>query len=203
MQSHNVFRISLITFALSLTSCSRTISSRPFPPAEPASQAFNANGQQLIGPGDEVSIRVMGQPELSGPYRVSPDGNIYLPLISSLQATGETPNNLKAMLTRSLSQFIKNPVVSASVSQFMSQKVYFVGEWNKPGPQAFDAPVTLLEAISSAGNLSKFASGRIVIIRKHKNNARERYATTLNDILNGQDNLDSTFLSRGDVVVAE
>ena len=189
--------------SLSLSGCLGTITSNSFPPPAVPSQSFDAQGHQLIGPGDELSVRVMGQPDLSGSYRVSPAGDIYMPLLGAVPVMGQTADGVKTTLTEGLKKFIKSPNVSAALSQFVSQKIYFVGEWNKPGPQSFDTPVTLLEAIGSAGNLSRFASGRIVLIRNGSAESRERYATTLKAVLNGREEADKTTLRRGDVLVAE
>jgi polysaccharide export outer membrane protein len=189
--------------SLLLSGCLGTITSNSFPPTASPSTSFDAQGRQLIGPGDELSIRVMGQQDLSGSYRVSPAGEIYMPLLGAVPVMGQTAEGVKSSLATGLRKFIKSPNVSAAISQFVSQKIYFVGEWNKPGPQSFDTPVTLLEAIGSAGNLSRFASGRIVLIRNANTESRERYATTLKAVLNGRDDADKATLRRGDVLVAE
>jgi protein involved in polysaccharide export with SLBB domain len=87
--------------------------------------------------------------------------------------------------------------------EFLSQKVYFAGEWNKPGPHVLSEPLTLIEAVAVGGNLSRFAKGDIVLIRKAAANGGSRYRATLKDILAGTDGIDKTQLRRGDVLFAE
>jgi protein involved in polysaccharide export with SLBB domain len=185
------------------SSCFATINSLPYPPEVEKSPSFDVTGEQLIGPGDVLAIKVMGQPDLSGDYKVSSSGLVFMPLIGTIPTIDQTPTALNTAITERLQSFIKAPNVSTSITQFLSQRVYFVGEWNTPGPYAFDVPTTLLEAIGAGGNLTRFASGRIVLIRKTKSGARNRYATNISKILNGLDQTDIVQLKRGDVIVAE
>jgi protein involved in polysaccharide export with SLBB domain len=185
-----------------LAGCFATIPSRPFPPSSSPVVSFDTQGEQLVGPGDELLIRVMGQPELTGPYKISSSGNLYMPLIGSIRAMDQTPTTLTRDITNSLQAYVKSPSVSVAITQFVSQKIIFVGEWNRPGPIAFEIPTRLLEAVGAAGNLSRFATGRIVLIRV-EGTTRNRYATSIRSILDGAEDTDKILLRRGDVVVAE
>ncbi len=85
-------------------------------------------GGYVIGDEDVLQISVWGNQELSVTVPVRPDGKISVPLLGDVQATGVTPQELKAKLEQGLSKFVKTPVVSVMVTSINSFKVYVFGE---------------------------------------------------------------------------
>ncbi|MGR9116500.1 MAG: polysaccharide biosynthesis/export family protein, partial [Gammaproteobacteria bacterium] len=71
----------LISLSIGLTGCSQ-------PLLENVEQSADYTYQ--IGPGDGVNIFVWGNPELSTPATVRPDGKITVPLVEELLASGKT-----------------------------------------------------------------------------------------------------------------
>ena len=51
--------------------------------------------EYLIGPDDILAINVWKEPEISRTLPVRPDGNISLPLVGDLRASGRTPMQLQ------------------------------------------------------------------------------------------------------------
>ncbi len=82
----------------------------------------------VIGDEDVLQISVWGNPELSVTVPVRPDGKISVPLLGDVQATGVTPQELKAKLEQGMVKFVKSPVVSVMVTAINSFKVYVFGE---------------------------------------------------------------------------
>ncbi len=82
----------------------------------------------VIGDEDVLQISVWGNPELSVTVPVRPDGKISVPLLGDVQATGVTPQELKAKLEQGFVKFVKSPVVSVIVTAINSFKVYVFGE---------------------------------------------------------------------------
>jgi polysaccharide export outer membrane protein len=82
----------------------------------------------VIGDEDVLQISVWGNPELSVTVPVRPDGKISVPLLGDVQATGVTPQELKAKLEQGFVKFVKSPVVSVMVTAINSFKVYIFGE---------------------------------------------------------------------------
>jgi polysaccharide export outer membrane protein len=82
----------------------------------------------VIGDEDVLQISVWGNQELSVTVPVRPDGKISVPLLGDVQATGQTPQELKVKLEQGLSKFVKTPVVSVMVTAINSFKVYVFGE---------------------------------------------------------------------------
>jgi polysaccharide export outer membrane protein len=94
-----------------------TANDTPTPPTA-AAPAVSANSTDyVIGDGDMLAINVWHETELSRVLPVRPDGKISLPLVGDLQATGLTPGELQAKITKQLLTMMENPeVTSASVS---------------------------------------------------------------------------------------
>lgn len=128
--------------------------------AGPAAQEYT------IGPGDVLKITVWGQDDLSKEYPVTLEGRVPFPLIGNVQAAGLTTTQLAKRLHDLLEKdYLVNPQVLVSVSQYLSSKVHVVGEAEKPGLLYLTGPTTLLEVISKAGGLSKTAGKDLVLVR--------------------------------------
>ena len=87
----------------------------------------------VVGVDDVLNVYVRHNPEVSGEFPVSPEGQIFMPLVGDVQAADLTKAELQASLTEKLSKFIINPEVAVGVSQYRSKKVYVVGEVMRTG----------------------------------------------------------------------
>src|SRR5277367_6697543 len=65
----------------------------PFATQPPASVAAAPDERRLIelGPGDQISLEVYGQPDMNSTLYVSNDGTISVPLAGPVQVGGLTP----------------------------------------------------------------------------------------------------------------
>ncbi|MGC1818019.1 MAG: polysaccharide biosynthesis/export family protein, partial [Casimicrobiaceae bacterium] len=116
--------------ALALAACATTPS---YPPA-PASLG-DVDYNYIIGPSDVVNVIVWRNPELSMSVPVRPDGKITTPLIDDLPALGRTPTELERDMEKALAKYIRDPVVTVVVTNFVgptSQQVRVIGEATKP-----------------------------------------------------------------------
>jgi polysaccharide export outer membrane protein len=112
-----------------------------------------AQEEYRIGVDDVLSISVWETPNLSLEVVVRPDGMISFPLLDDIPAEGKTPLELKAYLTKRLSPFIKEPIVTVIVRSFNSLKVYIQGEVLKPGSYSFREKFSLAEVVAMAGGI--------------------------------------------------
>ena len=58
--------------------------------------------EYVIGAGDNLSIQVWREPNLSGNFTVRPDGKITFPLLNDIKAEGLTPLQLKKVIETGL-----------------------------------------------------------------------------------------------------
>jgi polysaccharide export outer membrane protein len=150
----------------------------------------------VIGAEDILMIRVWREPELSSAVQVRPDGKITLPLVGELQAAGFTPEELKAKVVESLSEFINKPEVMVSLQQVLSRRYYITGGVNRPGTYPLVVSVSVLEALTNAGGFREFANTKkITILRKGK-----LIKFNYNDVIKGK-NLDQNIqVENGDFI---
>lgn len=177
-------------------------------PAEPLHQAptgstFNRQGEYILGAGDTLGLRVLGQEELTGRFVISAEGQVSLPLAGFVPAAGYTTAQLKLVLFQRLSPFINKPDIAITVVARGSYKVYFSGEVRSPSAQILDKPTTLLQGITLAGGPTLYASGRVVLMRRDGRGRLRRFAVDYEALLEGGPRGDNFVLERGDVVHLE
>ncbi len=90
----------------------------------------------IIGPGDNVTIFVWGNPDISTTATVRPDGKITIPLAEDLPASGKTPSQLARVMEKELGKYVRDPQVVIIVSGFQgiySQQVRIIGQLSGGG----------------------------------------------------------------------
>ena len=132
---------------------------------EPARQG--AMRDYRVGPGDVLKITVFGHEDLSKPANVGSDGRINYSLLGAVNVAGKTPLEIQEELAKALGRdYIVNPQVSVEVDKFASQYIYVNGPVNTPGRFPLQGGMTLKDAISLGGGLSKEAGYSITVARK-------------------------------------
>lgn len=108
-------------------------------------------------------------------YLVGPDGRLFFPMIGQVPVSGLTVEQIRLRLTKKLSRYVRDPQVQVRVTSFRSQKIYVMGEVEKPGVQALtDVPLSITDAVAFAGGVDRETSdpGHIYVIRGSLNNPR-------------------------------
>src|ERR1051326_3861487 len=119
-----------------------------------SSGAAQAPGAYVLGPDDQVLIRVLDAPEIEDKaIRIDASGKISVPLAGEVHAAGLTTDQLKAELTKRLSTYLVSPSVTVTVAEYGSQPVSVLGAVNQPGVQHIHGPKPLFEVISLAGGM--------------------------------------------------
>ena len=113
-----------------------------------------------IGPSDAISVVIFNEPDISSPQlRVDIGGNVNLPLIGKIQATGKTTD----MLAREIEQrmagggFLVNPKATVNLVEAVSQKVTVEGQVTQPGVYQITGQTTLLEALALSHGETRIA----------------------------------------------
>jgi polysaccharide biosynthesis/export protein len=122
--------------------------------------------EYAAGPQDVLTITVWEQAALSGKFTVGTDGNISFPLLGTIKVAGLTSRAIETLLrTRLGDGYLKNPQVTVEVTQFLSQRIFVMGEVRTPGAVALTGEVTLLEALTRAGGVTENAGGELLLLR--------------------------------------
>jgi len=158
----------------------------------------------LIGPGDTVNVFVWGNPDLSATVPVRPDGKITTPLVEDVQASGKTPTELARDMEQALATYIKNPVVTVIVTNYVgrfTEQVRVVGQAAQPQALPYREHMTLLDVMIAVGGLTEFAAGNRASIVRVEDGQQRQYAVRLDDLLNDGDITANVAMQPGDVLI--
>ena len=120
----------------------------------------------VLGPGDELLIRVWGQVSLNLRTTVDRDGSIYLPKIGEFSVVGLKYSQLQAALNSELSRVFKNFELSVSLGMLRSIQIYVVGEVRLPGTYTIGSLSTIINALFASGGPSKNGSMRQIELKR-------------------------------------
>ena len=117
-----------VLLAIVMTACTSNFPEQEFY-AEPV---FVRDAPFILGPSDNISVRVYQHPDLSGSFNVDDTGRISLPLILGIQAQGLTLRQLEQKIASELeANFIADPKVS--IDLLRARPFCILGEVRNPG----------------------------------------------------------------------
>ena len=120
----------------------------------------------ILGPSDEIEIKVFRHDELNKKMRIPPDGIITLHLIGDIKAAGVGINQLRNEIREKYLNYLVKPEISVDVVSLNGQKIFVLGEVKQPGVYQIDPPTSMLEAVSKAGGFTLDGkSSNVVLIR--------------------------------------
>jgi polysaccharide biosynthesis/export protein len=141
-----------------------------------------------IGPDDVLAINVWKEPEISRSVPVRSDGKVSLPLVGEVQASGQTPKQLEAEISKKLTSYISEPEVTVIVQQIKSQRFNILGQVTKPGTYPLSNPTTVLDAIALAGGFRDFAKKKsIYVLRQTADGSSTRLPFNYKEVIRGKD----------------
>lgn len=131
-----------------------------------------------LGPGDKISIKVLGSDDITGNYTVGDNGTISIPLIGELKAAGLSRAELEQEIASKLAQgYIANPKVSVAI---LTYRPFFVlGEVAKPGGYPYVSGMRVLNAVALAGGYTYRANQSYVIVTRHGEDRKATPATSI------------------------
>jgi polysaccharide export outer membrane protein len=168
---------------------------------EPQAEVAVDGDQYMIGPEDVLYIHVWKEEALTRTVPVRMDGKISLPLVQEIRAAGLTPLQLKEVLMRKLKEFIENPIVSVTVMEANSYKVYVTGMVRSPGVYRLRSETTVFQIISLAGGFTEWANQRKIMIVRKEDGREKRIKVNYKKIMGGSDPGSDVTLKAGDTII--
>jgi polysaccharide export outer membrane protein len=154
-----------------------------------------------VKPGDVLEISVWKEPDLQREVLVRPDGAFSFPLVGEVDARGKTVQELNKLVSERIARYIADAVVTISVKEIKGNKVYVLGQVNKPGEFIVNPSVNIMQALSMAGGMTPFAATNDIIVLRGQGKAQQAMAFRYNDVVRGR-SLDTNIeLIAGDIVV--
>lgn len=190
-------RMTVAALLVALAGCAS--SKFPAAPATVASDDYS----YIIGAGDNLSIQVWRNPELSMSVPVRPDGKIAAPLVDEMVVQGKTSVQVARDVEQQLGKYVRDPVVTVIVTGFVgpySEQIRVVGEAARPQFLPYKQKMTLLDVMIAVGGLTDFASGNsATILRTAEGN--KQYSVRLKDLIKGGDVSANAEMRPGDILI--
>ncbi len=167
-----------------------------------AAEAAPGRDPYRINPGDVLQISVWKEEDLQRDLLVNPDGHFAFPLAGDMLAEGKTVEELRQELTEKLGRFIPEVVVTVSAVQLNGNKVYVIGQVNRPGEFVMNRATDVMQAISIAGGPTTFAAlDDIPILRRGEQGSQIAIPFRYRDVQKGEKLDQNIILRAGDTVV--
>lgn len=153
-----------------------------------------------IGVGDLLEMRVFGVPDLTDQVRIGADGNISLPLVGTVHVEGLSIDQAQKTIEARLRDggFVRDPHVTISVKEFVTQGISVMGEVVRPGVYPLLGARRLFDALSSAGGTTQKAGKLVTITRRDNPKEPILVALSSDPNISSQSNVD---VYPGDTIV--
>jgi len=156
-------------------------------------------GGSTLGSGDLLEVKVFGEEDLSGAYRISPDGSIDFPLCGKVPLSGKTQGQAADALTGCLAtRYLKHPQVSVLLREYNSKKVFVFGEVQRPGTFPFDSDMSIIQAVTLAGGFTRSAAKNSISVTRIIDGQERKIRVPVEDIGTGKER--NFQLQPGDIV---
>ena len=152
-----------------------------------------------------ISYLTSGETNLQSPpniqtYIVDKNGQINFPVIGQLTLAGLAKSQAIALLKKSISEYINNPIINLKIRSF---KITILGEVRIPGGHyATLEKMSILDAIGQAGDLTSYGNRQnILLIRENDNGTVDhiRFDLTSPDIFTSP----YFYLQQNDIIYVE
>ncbi|MHC8339825.1 polysaccharide biosynthesis/export family protein [Pseudomonas sp. HLT2-19-2] len=165
------------------------------------SSAVENDAVYRLSPGDNLSVSVWGEDKLKQDVRVLPDGSITFPLAGQVDVKGLDTTAVAEKIAAKLEKFIPDPQVSVVVTGTEGNLVYVQGKVAKPGTVHMPGQTSVLQVLSMAGGLDKFADTDDIKVVRLNGTKQEILHVNYSKLMSGDDMSTNFLLKAGDTLV--
>ncbi len=120
----------------------------------------------VLGPGDELLIRVWGKVELDTSVTVDRNGQIFLPKLGTLTVAGLRYEQVESYLRAAIGNLFKGFELNVTMGQLRSIQIFVLGSARQPGAYTVSSLSTLVDALFASGGPSATGSMRHIQLRR-------------------------------------
>jgi polysaccharide export outer membrane protein len=152
-----------------------------------------------LGVGDTFEVRVFGENDLSGLYKVGTEGNINYPLVGVLHVEGLDAQAVAKLIADKLREgILRDPQVTVLVKDQTSKKIYIIGQVGHPGTFNYTPSMNVVEAITVAGGFTGLAAKNDTTITRNEQGKKTIVRVPVADI--GEGKAQNVYLRPGDII---
>jgi polysaccharide export outer membrane protein len=120
----------------------------------------------VIGPGDELYVRLWGQLNIELRTTVDRNGQVFVPKVGTIPVAGVHVSNLDRYFREQIERIYRNFELAVTLGKLRSIDVFFVGEARRPGTYTISSLSTLVNAIFAAGGPAPQGSMRHIQVKR-------------------------------------
>ena len=151
----------------------------------------------VIGPGDEILLRVWGQQSMDLRLPVDRSGMVFIPQVGSIPVAGVQFKQLPEYLKSQMERVFRNFDLAVNMGQLRSIQIFVMGKARRPGTYTVSSLSTLVNALFASGGPSAQGSMRRIQLKRGTQMIAE---VDLYDLLLRGDKSGDVQLLPGDVV---
>lgn len=123
----------------------------------------------VLGPGDVLIIDVYGATQEAMELKVSPDGDVVVPVVGPIQVAGLSVAAAQRRIKKQMGRFYAESDIKVTMGQTRTIMVNVMGEVNVPGTYTLSAFSTVFHALYRAGGINNLGTLRnIKVFRQGK-----------------------------------
>lgn len=165
------------------------------------SNAVANEANYRLSPGDTLNVSVWGEDKLNKDVIVLPNGSITFPLAGQVDVVGLDASAVEEKIAAKLVKFIPDPQVSVVVTGTAGNLVYVQGKVLKPGSVHLSGQTSVLQVLSMAGGLDKFAAKNDIKVVRLNGSKQQILRVDYNELMSGDDMTTNFILEAGDTLV--
>ena len=165
------------------------------------SNAADNDAAYRLSPGDKLAVSVWGEDKLKQDVIVLPNGSITFPLAGQVDVAGLDTVAVEEKIAAKLVKYIPDPQVSVVVTGTEGNLVYVQGKVLKPGSVHLTGRTSVLQVLSMAGGLDKFAAKNDIKVVRLNGSKQQILPVDYSELMSGSDMTTNYILEAGDTLV--
>jgi polysaccharide export outer membrane protein len=136
-------------------------------PSTPGAVTADDRRLVVLGPGDQITLEVYGQSDMTSTLYVGDDGAISVPLAGTVKVAGVTPVVAAKRVEDALvaKEIIRAPHVTIALLVGKSQRVTVLGEVRNPGRYPVEPNTSIFDLLAMAGGTTQEGADMVYISR--------------------------------------
>jgi protein involved in polysaccharide export with SLBB domain len=120
----------------------------------------------VMGPGDEIDVRVWGQVDFSHHLTVDRAGDIFLPRVGRISVANLKFGQLQDAIKSALDRVYVNFDLGVNMGRLRSMQIFILGQARRPGTYTLSSLSTLVNALFASGGPSSRGSLRDIQVKR-------------------------------------
>ncbi len=164
----------------------------------PSLQNVPVPADYVLGPDDEIDLRLWGAVDADWRLTVDRNGQINIPRVGTVNVAGVRASQLDQALRGQIGRVYNNFQLSATLGQLRSIQIFVVGQARRPGAYTVSSLSTLISAMFDSGGPAATGTMRSIQLRR---NGHTVSTLDLYRFINEGDKSADARLQPGDVIV--